>query len=86
MENVASVRVPKNYPYEYRKMVKSRRLLAKDGICASTEKLSGLVRKNGRISVSTEKLLNPGDYRQKMESVRVPKNYPYEYGKMVESV
>ena len=42
---------------------------------ANTEKISGPVRKNGRISVSTEKLLNPGDYRQKME--------PCEYRKTV---
>ena len=40
----------------------------------SAEKLFGLVRKNGRISVSTRKLLNLCDYRQKVESVRVPKN------------
>ena len=49
---------------------------AKGGIRASTEKLSGPVRKNGRISVSAEKLLNPGQYRQMVESVRVPKNCP----------
>ena len=67
-------------------MVESVRLPAKDGIRASAEKLSGPVRKNGRISVSTRKLLNPGKYREKVESVRVPKNCPDQYGKMVESV
>ena len=53
---------------------------------ASTEKLSGPVQKNGWISVSTKKLLNPGEYRQKVEFVRQPKNYPDQYGKMIESV
>ena len=64
-------------PGEFREMVESVRV---------TEKLSGLVRKNGRISVSTRKLLNPDRYREKVESVRVPKNCPDQYGKMVESV
>ena len=67
-------------------MVQSRGVPAKDGIRANTDKLSGPARKNGRISVTTEKLFNPGEYRQKMESVRVPKNCPDQYGKMVESV
>ena len=71
---------------EYRNNVESRLVPAKAGIRASTEKLSGRVRKNGRISVSTEKLLNPGEYRQKVESVRVPKNCLDQYEKMVESV
>ena len=44
----------------------------------------GPVRKNGRISVSAGKLLNPGQYRQKVQSVRVPKNCPDQIGKMVE--
>ena len=47
---------------------------------------SGPVQKNGRISVSTRKLLNPGEYREKVESVRVPKNCPDQYRKMVDSV
>ena len=38
----------------------------------SIEKLSGRVPKNGRISVSTEIWLNPGEYREKVELVRVP--------------
>ena len=39
----------------------------------------------GRIGVSTAKLLNPGEYREKAESVRVPENYPDQYRKMVVS-
>ena len=45
------------------------------------EKLSGPVPKNGRFSVSARKLLNPGEYQQKVESVRVPKNCPDQYEK-----
>ena len=48
--------------------------------------LFGLVEKNSRISVSARKLLNPSDYPQKVESVRVLKNCPDQYAKMVESV
>ena len=70
----------------YRKIVESGRVPGKGGIHASTEKLSGRVPKNGRISVSTRILLNPGEYREKVESVRVPKNCPDEYPKMVELV
>ena len=47
----------------------------------STGKLSGPERKKGRMSVSTRKLLNPGEYRQKVESVRVPKNCQDQYEK-----
>ena len=57
---------------------------AKGGIRARTEKLSGPVRKNGRIIKSARKLLNPGDYQQKVESVRVPKICPDQYAKMVD--
>ena len=67
-------------------MLEFGRVLGKGGIRASTEKLPGPVRKNGRISVSARKLLNLGDYQQKVESVRVPKNCPDQYGKMVESL
>ena len=63
------------------KLFESRRVPAKDGIRASTEKLSEQVRKNGRINGTTEKLLNPGEYRQKMKSVWVPKNHPDQYEK-----
>ena len=47
---------------------------------------SGRVPKNGRISVSTEKLYNPGEYGEKVEYVRVPKNCLGESRKRVESV
>ena len=47
--------------------------------------MSERVPKNARISVSTGKWQNPGEYREKVESVRVPKNCPDEYLKMVES-
>ena len=57
----------------------------KGGIRASIEKQSGPVQKNCRMSVSTGTLLNPGDYQQKVESMRVLKNCPDQYGKMVES-
>ena len=36
------------------------------------------------MSVSTKTLLNQGEHRQKMESVRVPKNCPDQYEKMVD--
>ena len=51
-------------------MVESGLVLGKGRIRASTEKLSGRVPKKGRISVRTKKLLNPGDYSEKVESVR----------------
>ena len=69
---------------EYRKIVESGRVPTKDVIRASTEKLPGPKRKNGRISMSIEKLFNPGDYREKGESIRVPKNCPDQYVKMAE--
>ena len=71
---------------EYWNILEFGRVQEKDGIRASAENLSGPVRKNGRISVSTGKLLNPGEYQQKVESVRVPKNCPDQFEKMVESV
>ena len=53
---------------------------------ASTEKLSGRVPENGRISASLEKWWNSGEYREKLESVRLPKNYLDKYLKRIESV
>ena len=53
---------------------------------ASTEKLSGRIPENDRISVSLEKWWNSGEHREKVESVRVPKNYPDDYLKRIESV
>ena len=47
-------------------MVESGRVSGKGRILASIEKLSRRVPKNGRICVSTEKLLNPGEYREKV--------------------
>ena len=67
-------------------MEESRRVPGKRGIRASTEKLSVRVPKNGRISVSTVKLYNSGEYREKVEFVRVPKNNPDDYPSMVESM
>ena len=63
-------------------MVESRRVPGKGRIRVSPKKLSGRVSKNGRISVTTEKWKNPGEYQKKVESVssteklsrRVPKN------------
>ena len=65
-------------------MVESGRVQGKGRIRASTQKLSGRESKNGRISVSTGKWLNPGENREKVESVRVLKNYKDEYRKRVE--
>ena len=76
-EKLESARVPKTVwtstekwynECEYRNILESSRVPAKGGIRASAKKLSGPVRKNGRISVSTGKLLNPGEYWQKVAS------------------
>ena len=65
-------------------MLESRQVLGKGRIRASTEKLSGRVPKNGRISVSTSKWKNRGEYQEKVESVRVPKNCLNDNPSMVE--
>ena len=67
-------------------MVESGRVSGKYRIRTSTEKLSGRLPKYGRISVSTAKWTNPGEYRENVESVRVLKNCSDGYRKMVESV
>ena len=67
-------------------MVESGRVPKKDRFRASTEKLSICVPENGRIRVSIDKWWNPGEFPEKKDSVPVPKNCPYEYQKMVESV
>ena len=67
-------------------MVESGRLLEKDRIDASNEILSRRVPEKGRMSVSTENWYNSGNYSEKVESVRVPRNFPDEYLKMVESL
>ena len=67
-QKVESVRILKTFrtitkkwlnECEYRKIVESGRVPAKGGIRPNTEKRSGPVRKNGRMSVSTGTLLNP---------------------------
>ena len=55
-------------------MVESERLLEKGKIHAITKQLSGRVSEKGRISVSTGKWWNPGEYQEKVESERVTKN------------
>ena len=67
-------------------MAEFGRAPGKGRIRASIAKLSLLVPKKGRICVSTEKWLTPGEYREKVESVRVLKNCPDDYKKMVESM
>ena len=67
-------------------MVESGRVLGKGRIRARTEKLPEGVPEKSRISVSTRKWLNLGEYEENVESVRVPKIYPDEYRTRVESV
>ena len=67
-------------------MVESGRVPGKDIFRTSIEKLSQRVPKKGLICVSTEIWSNPGEYREKVESVRVSKNCPSEYRKRVEYV
>ena len=50
-------------------------------IRTSTEKHSRRVPENGRIFVSIENWENPGEYREKVESMRVSKNFLGEYRK-----
>ena len=54
-------------------MVESNRVSGKCRIRMSIEKVCRRVREKGRMSVSTEKWKNPGEYREKVESVRVSK-------------
>ena len=57
-------------------MVEPRRVSGKGRIRPSTEELSGRYSEEGTICVSTQKWKNLGEYREKVESVRVPKNCP----------
>ena len=57
-------------------MVESGPVPGKGRIPANTEKLFERIVEKGRNSVSTEKLQNPGQYREKVASVRGTKNYP----------
>ena len=66
-------------------MIESGRGPGKGRISASTENMSERVPKNDRIRVSTGKKMNLGEYQEKVEFVRVPKNCPNEYGKRIES-
>ena len=67
-------------------MVESWRVPGKGRIRTSIEKLSLRVPEKGSICLSTEKWYNPGEYWENVESVRLSKNCPREYRKMVESV
>ena len=67
-------------------MVEFGRVPGKITIRGTIDKLSRRVPQEGRICVSTEILQDPGEYREKVESVRVPKYCPDEYRKRVESV
>ena len=67
-------------------MVESERVPRKGRIRVSIEKLSRQIPEKGQICVSIENLSNPGEYLEKVESVRVPRNCAHEYQKMVESV
>ena len=71
---------------EYGKMIDSARVLGKGEIGVCIENMSRRVPEKGRICVSTEKWENPGEYLEKVESVRVSKICPDEYRKRVESV
>ena len=71
---------------EYRKMGESGRVPGKGRIRASIENLSRRGPENGEICVSIENWYNPGEYREKVESMRVSKNGPDEYRKRVGSV
>ena len=67
-------------------MVESGRVPGKCRIRTRIEKLFGGVPEKGPISLSTKKCYNLGEYREKVESVRVSKNYSGEYRKRVQSV
>ena len=67
-------------------MASSGSVPGKGRIRASVEKLSRGVAEKGRIYWSSEKWHHPGQYREKVESVRVSKNCLGEYGKTIESM
>ena len=62
-------------------MVEFRGVTGKNRIRVSIEKLSRRVPEMGRICVSTEKWENPGEYREKVESLRVSKTVSASTGK-----
>ena len=67
-------------------MVESVRVPGKGRIRASVEKLLRWVPEKGPINVSTEKLKNPSEYQEKVESVRVTKNCSDGYRKRFQSM
>ena len=67
-------------------MVESGRVPGEGRLRATIEKLPGRVSEKGRISVSTRNLENPGEHREKVESVPLLKNCTDDYQKNVESV
>ena len=67
-------------------MAESERVPGKGKIPGSIEKLSRRILEKGRICVTIEKWMNPGEYEEKLESLGVSKNFPDEYRYMVESV
>ena len=67
-------------------MVEFVRVPRKGRIPTTIEKLFGWVPEKGPINVSTEKWKNPGEYQEKVESVRVSKNCSDEYRKSLQSV
>ena len=89
------MRVSKNCPgeagkgsnqCEYQKMVESDCVPGKGRISATIGNLIRRVPEKGPISVSTKKLYNSSEYREKVESVRVSENILGEYRKRVQSV
>ena len=67
-------------------MVESGRVPREGRLRATIEKLSGRVSEKGRISVSTRNLENPGEHREKVESVSLLKNWTDDYQKRAELV
>ena len=67
-------------------MVESGSVPKKGRIREIIEKLMGRVPEQSPISVRIEKWLNPGEYREKQEFVRVSKNSSDGYRKRVQSV
>ena len=64
-------------------MAESGSVPGKGIIRTIVEKLSRGVPEKGRLCGSTVKWHHPGQYREKVESVRVSKNCPTEYRKKV---
>ena len=62
-------------------MVESVRVLGKGRIYASIEKLFNWEPEKGLINVSTQKWKNPGEYQEKVDSMRLSKNCSDVYRK-----